>query len=43
MGLQVDTVVDTTKEALLAVQSSGVHADEKLQGDLRKRKLVEKK
>ncbi|CEQ38798.1 SPOSA6832_00250, partial [Sporobolomyces salmonicolor] len=40
---QVDSVEDTTRNDLLSVQSSGAHTDEKLLGELRKRKLVEKK
>ncbi|GAA5950639.1 hypothetical protein JCM21900_002537 [Sporobolomyces salmonicolor] len=39
----VDSVEDTTRNDLLSVQSSGAHTDEKLLGELRKRKLVEKK
>lgn len=34
---------DVTQKDLLAIQSSGGHADEKLLAELRKRKLVEKK
>lgn len=34
---------DVTQKDLLAIQSTGSHADEKLLAELRKRKLVEKK
>lgn len=40
---QVDEVVDSAKNDLVQVQTSGSHTDEKLLADLRKRKLVEKK
>ncbi|GAA5955363.1 hypothetical protein JCM8115_001926 [Rhodotorula mucilaginosa] len=39
----VDQVEDVTQKDLLAIQSTGSHADEKLLAELRKRKLVEKK